>query len=206
MEAGTPGHFDNGSYRVIRIGRNLIGARGLVTSFAVFSLLPAGCSKTQTTQEALDAQFKVLKVGQATLAKFAGKVTIDGQPPAPPRGQALRIILFDRKNLDKNKRPLSAACQKDGRFEFYTYAKADGAPVGSYVVLFAELTNNRARGFVQPDGLKNLYDDPDKNAQNPEFVVELAPPGRTDYSFNLEFAGKDPATPGPHAVTEILKN
>jgi hypothetical protein len=191
---------------MIRIGRNLIGARGLVTSLAVLSLLPAGCSHTQSTQDALDAQLKTLNVEKATLAKFAGKVTIDGQPPAPPRGQALRIILFDRKSPDKNKSPLSAPCQKDGRFEFYMYSKADGAPVGSYVVLFAELTNSRARGLVQPDGLKNLYDDPDKNAQNPEFVVELAPPGKTDYAFNLELAGKDPATPGPHAVTEIRKD
>ena len=118
------------------------------------------------------SQFKVLKVGQATLAKFAGKVTIDGQPRAAAGAGATHHLVRSKESRQEQ-RPLSAACQKDGRFEFYTYAKADGAPVGSYVVLFAELTNNRARGFVQPDGLKNLYDDPDKNAQNPEFVVEL---------------------------------
>jgi hypothetical protein len=192
---------------MIRIGRNLIGARGLVTALAVLSLLPAGCSHTQSTQEALDAQLKALNMQQATLAKFAGKVTIDGQPPAPPRGQALRVILFDKKNPDKNKRPPSAPCQKDGSFEFYMYSKGDGAPVGSYVVLFAELTNSRTKGLVQPDGLKNLYDDPDKNAQNTEFVLELAPPGKTDYAFNLEVAGKEPvATPGPHAISEIRKD
>jgi hypothetical protein len=192
---------------MIRIGRNLIGARGLVTSLAVLSLLPAGCSNTQSTQEALDAQLKALNVEKATLAKFAGKVTIDGQPPAAPRGQALRVILFDTKNPDKNKRLPSAPCQKDGSFEFYMYSKGDGAPVGSYVVLFAELTNSRTKGLIQPDGLKNLYDDPDKNAENKDFLVELAPPGKTDYTFNLELAGKDPvATPGPHAVTQILKD
>ena len=28
----------------------------------------------------------------------------------------------------------------------------------------------------------------------------------SDYEFNLEIAGKEPATPGPHAVTEIRKD
>jgi hypothetical protein len=37
-------------------------------------------------------------------------------------------------------------------------------------------------------------------------VVTVTEKGKTDYEFNLLLAGKDPvATPGPHAVTEILK-
>jgi len=191
---------------MIRIGRNLIGARGLVTALAVLSLLPAGCSKTQSTQEAVDAQLKALNQPKANLAKFAGKVTVDGQPPTLQRGKVLLVMLYDQKNPDKNKPPLFATCKKDGSFEFYRYVAADGAPVGSYVVLFAELSASRQKGMTQPDALKNLYDDPDKNANNKDFVVEIAPPGRTDYAFNLELAGKDPVTPGPHAVTEIRKD
>jgi len=191
---------------MIRLGRNLIGARRLLAAVATLSLLSAGCSKTQSTQEAVDAQLKELNTTKANLAKFAGKVTIDGQPPTIARGQVLLVILYDQKNPDKNKIPLYATCKNDGSFEFYRYVAGDGAPVGSYVVLFAELKATRAKGLVQPDALKNLYDDPDKNAQNKDFVAEVAPPGRSDYDFNLDIAGKEPATPGPHAVTQILKN
>jgi hypothetical protein len=191
---------------MIRIGRNLIGARGLLTALAVLSLLPAGCNNTESSQAALDAQLKALNAQRATLGKFAGKVTIDGQPPAINRGEVLLVILYDQTHPDKNKSPLYTACKKDGSFTFYTYTAGDGAPVGSYVVLFAELHPSRQKGLVQPDGLKNLYDDPDKNAQNKDFLVTLAEPGKTDYDFNLDLAGKDPATPGPHAVTEIRKD
>jgi hypothetical protein len=191
---------------MIRIGRNLIGARRLLAALAALSLLPAGCSKTQSTQEAVDAQLKALNTTKANLARFAGKVTIDGQPPTVNRGQVLLVILYDQKDPEKNKAPLSTVCKKDGSFEFYRYVAGDGVPVGSYVVLFAELKQSRAKGLIQPDGLKNLYDDPDKNAQNKDFVAEVAPPGRTDYDFNLDVAGKEPGTPGAHAVTQILKN
>jgi hypothetical protein len=61
-------------------------------------------------------------------------------------------------------------------------------------------------GLGQPDGLSNLYDDPDQNSQNKDLVVELTAPGKTNFLFNLETAGKDPVTtPGPHAVTKIGK-
>ena len=54
-----------------------------------------------------------------------------------------------------------------------------------------------------PDGLKNLYNDPDKNKDIKEFVVEVTEPGRTDYEFSLSAAGKDTATPGPHSVKSL---
>lgn len=190
---------------MIRIVRNLLGARGLLAAIAVLSLVPAGCQKSQTSQQALDAQLAAANLQKESTAPFAGTVTVDGQPPAPARGQSLIVMLYDQKDPEKNKPPLTAVCRKDGRFEFYTYAAGDGVRQGSYVVLFAQLMGKRGVGMVQPDGLLNLYDDPDKNAQNKDFVVEVASPGKTNYVFNLEIAGKQPATPGPHAVTEIRK-
>lgn len=191
---------------MIRFARNPIGTGGPLTAMAVLSLFLAGCTKTQSTNEAVDAQLKALNTQRETLAKFAGRVTVDGQAPEIKRGQVLLVMLYDQKNPDKNKPPTYASCKKDGSFEFYRYVKGDGVPLGSYVVLFAELNSSRAKGLVQPDGLKNLYDDPDKNAKNSNFVVEITPPGKTDYDFNLEVGGKDPGTPGAHAVTEIRKN
>ena len=60
--------------------------------------------------------------------------------------------------------------------------------------------------FAQPkteggDGLKNLYNDPDKNAKEERFQINLTSPGKTDWTFDLAVAGKDPiTTPGEHAV------
>jgi hypothetical protein len=189
---------------MIRLGRGFCG-----TSLALVALtsLTAGCSSHQTSQQALDAQLQTLHMDKANLGKFAGKVTIDGLPPQVERGKKLLVFLYDQNHKDKSKPPLYAQCGADGRFSFYTYTGNDGVPVGTYVVLFAELTASRSKGLVQPDGLKNLYNDPDKNMQDPNFVVSVKQPGRTDYDFNLELAGKEPvASPGANAIKEIRKD
>jgi hypothetical protein len=75
----------------------------------------------------------------------------------------------------------------------------DGAPEGSYVVLFVALKHSllgRQQGYHEPDALQNRYNDPDKNAANPEFKVDVKPPGKTDYNFDLKLAGTDPGSPG----------
>jgi hypothetical protein len=189
---------------MICIGRDLFGYFGTGAVLALVCLAAAGCNKTQSPQQALDSQMQTLHIQKEPLGQFAGKVTIDSQPPAIPRGKALVVILCDQKNPEK---PVQyTICNNDGSFSFYTYSKADGVRLGSYVVLFAELTVTRRSGLRPPDELKNLYNDPDKNAQNKDFVVTVAAPGKTDYDFNLQLAGKEPATPGPHTVTQIRKD
>jgi hypothetical protein len=59
------------------------------------------------------------------------------------------------------------------------------------------------RVYRDPDGLKNLYNDPEKNKDIPEFMVDLAEPGRDDYQFNLTVAGKEPARPGRYSATVV---
>jgi hypothetical protein len=61
----------------------------------------------------------------------------------------------------------------------------------------------RLGNFDGPDLLNNLYNDPDKNAADPEFQITVSEPGKSDYHFNLGIAGKPSGTPGPHAVTEL---
>ena len=69
---------------------------------------------------------------------------------------------------------------------------------------FAELHPHGRRGFFPPDELKNLYNDPDKNSQNPDFKIELTPPGKTDYTFDLKVAGEQPPEKmGPNATNTI---
>jgi hypothetical protein len=170
-------------------------------------MLAAGCGGTSSADQALDSQLKASNGTREAVARFAGKVTIDGQPPAPGPKEAVVVILYDPKNpLPPGAPPRFAYCGKDGRFEFHTYTREDGAPVGSYVALFAQLkTGGRGhRGFWAPDALHNLYNDPEKNAQIPAFHVDLTAPGRTDYAFDLSVAGKEPIDqPSPKAVTEI---
>lgn len=170
-----------------------------------FALTNTGCGGTSADQ-ALDKQLKELKIERVTTGKFSGKVTIDGQVPTIEPGSALLIMLYDPKDPPTPAHPpFFKRCEPDGSFEFTRYSRGDGVPVGSYIVLFAKL-KARQGSFLPPDQLNNLYDDPDKNQQIPEFKVDVTAPGKTDHLFNLEIAGKDPvANPGEHAVTRIVR-
>jgi hypothetical protein len=188
-------------------------SRGAFRSLQAISLcawvgsLAAGCGGTSSADQALDQQLKASDATREVVASFAGKVTVDGQPPAPGSKESLVVILYDPAHPSTpEKPPRFTFCGKEGRFEFHTYLRGDGVPVGSYVVLFAQLkTGGRGSpGFKPPDALKNLYNDPEKNALVPELKIDHTAPGRTDYAFDLAVAGKDPiAEPGPKAITQI---
>jgi hypothetical protein len=170
-------------------------------------LFLAGCSRRESADEAIDRVLKETGQTRHAIARFGGKVTIDGKAPEVPRGQALVVILYDPQHPPANHQllPQSARCRPDGSFVFNTYGTDDGAPAGKYIVLFAELEPAR-RGFRGPDGLKNLYNDPDKNEKDPQFQIDLTPPGKLDWYFDLQVANKDPNNnPGPHAATGIIK-
>jgi hypothetical protein len=148
------------------------------------------------------------------VAKVCGRVLIDGKPAADDLG--LFVVLSDPEHLEKpGPTPrMFAQCDPEGNFAFTLYYTGDGVPYGKYVATFVELHRRslpgRARAprpllyFVEPDELKNLYNDPEKNKNNPAFILDVQPPGRTDYQFNLAVAGKDPVkTPGRYAVTRL---
>jgi hypothetical protein len=139
------------------------------------------------------------------VAKFAGRVTIDGQLPGDlPHGSMLFVSLHRKQGREPSAEPLHAVCDSTGHFGFSTYLKEDGVPVGSYIVTFVKLPRVGRRVFGLPDELKNLYSDPERNSGQPEFVVDLQTPGKTDYQFDLAVAGQEPIeTPGPRAVTRI---
>jgi hypothetical protein len=133
-------------------------------------------------------------------------VTVDGGTQVGE--DQLFVFLADPQHLDKQ--PKTQPCTKDGTFEFTTYSPGDGVPLGKYVVGFVALhATKKGRGagpasgvvpYHGPDGLKNLYNDPDKNKDIPEFLVDVTQPGRTDYDFNLTVAGKEAGRAGPHAL------
>jgi hypothetical protein len=60
-----------------------------------------------------------------------------------------------------------------------------------------------AKKYFGPDELKNLYSDPDKNAKEDIYVLDVKPPGKDNYQFELSIAGKEVVPRGPNAVKEI---
>jgi hypothetical protein len=171
---------------------------------AVLSLAAAcwagGCRRAEN--ESLDAYLKQAGPNRRDVYPLAGKVTIDGQPPQFARPLRLVVMLNDPSNPNLAKRSIRQ-CNDDGEFAFGTYRKQDGVPAGTYTVTFAVLKLT-PQGFVGPDQLTNLYNDPDKNALVPEFKIVHQPPGKTDCEFDLKLAGQTPVEPpGPNALTEL---
>jgi hypothetical protein len=82
---------------------------------------------------------------------------------------------------------------------FGTYTAADGVKVGIYVLRFAQLQPN-GKHYVGPDALRNLYNDPDKNAEIAEFKIDHKASGKKDYAFNLKLDNRATAEPGAHAI------
>jgi len=174
----------------------------------VLCLIAAGCgSGSQSAEQALQKQLDAANVSRTPVSKFAGTVTVDGQPPSLGPSEKLVVILYDLKHPPTpDKRALTTTCDQKGHFEFSTFTRGDGVPPGSYAVLFAQLHSQPGAGMLPPDGLKNLYNDPDKNAEKPEFKIDVSPPGRSDYDFKLDLTGKEAVTnPGSHAVTKITR-
>ena len=130
-------------------------------------------------------------------------MTIDGQPPQT-RGNPLVVMLNDLSKPDVpfRQRP-HVQVKEDGQFAFDTYTHGDGVCAGKYVVTIAQFTYNKKKGLLGPDQLKNLYNDFDKNSEIKDFIIDHQSPGRKNYLFALEVAGKEPLPPGPHALTEL---
>ena len=158
--------------------------------------LTAGCNHVDSEKEALKKSFTVNGGSEQSVVKFSGTVTVDSQPPVIDRRSPLFVMAYDVKNPPKGRQsPFTTICDKNGHFQFNTYGTGDGLPVGSYIILFAQ---PKAEGG---DGLKNLYNDPDLNAKDERFQINLSSSGKTDWAFDLAVAGKDPiAMPGAHAI------
>ncbi len=204
---------------VFRARRRLPWLSGgfLVLFLAAAGISGCGSGRQSETQQ-LDEYFKNNpKAKRETLAKLAGHVSVDGQPPA--KGKKLFVILNDPDHLERpSKQPPAhfAACDEEGNFVFTTYLKGDGVPVGKYVLTFVQLHEPKAgqgphsmgmpsftKKYVGPDDLKNLYSDPQKNKSESTYLVDVQQPGKSDYDFNLAVAGKDGGQPSDYAVTTL---
>jgi hypothetical protein len=159
-------------------------------------ILSFGCEGRQSTAQRLEKAYKSAGMNPVTVYPLGGKITVDNEPPVAKSETArLVAIACDAAKPDvKAKSNARAFLKPDGSFEL------PPLPPGKYVLLFAQLGYNPRMGFFGPDGLKNLYNDPDVNSKKPEFVIDHQAPGKTDYTFNLSVAGETPpAAPGPKA-------
>jgi|HubBroStandDraft_6_1064221.scaffolds.fasta_scaffold77633_1 hypothetical protein len=198
--------------------RNAGRAPAYPLTFVVLSLVAAsvfsGCTGSSHGAREDELQQAAKGAKQKPVAKVAGHVSIDGQPP--DKDTKLFVILNDPAHLaiPKEGPAYLASCDPDGNFTFTSYLHGDGVPPGKYVVTFAQLHVPKtggprsmgrmiAREYVGPDGLKNLYSDPEKNKNEKDFNIEVAEPGKSDYEFNLSIAGKDGVNPGQYAVRRL---
>ncbi len=173
-----------------------------------FLLAAEGCSNSLTPSQRVEKELSQVGRNKQKVFSFAGKVLVDGQPPPSKTSrETVVVMLFDRgrPDLPVTGRPY-ATCNRQGEFSFTTYTPKDGVEPAEYVVVIAQLSlQEKAHNFVGPDGLQNLYNDPDKNDKEPEFTVNHASPGKSDYEFDLKLAGREPVSDaGPRAVTQIL--
>jgi|HubBroStandDraft_4_1064222.scaffolds.fasta_scaffold69432_2 hypothetical protein len=181
------------------ISRNSWKLGGWRWSLLLVLAAATGCSSHQSPEQRIKLALEQSGMPATSLYPIAGTVNIDGQPPTfDDRRKRLVITLYDPQKPDK--KHLHTMAREDGSFRF----TEDGIGAGHYVLAFAVLRRKGPQHFVGPDALNNLYNDPDLNAKShPEFVIDHQAPGKKDYAFNLDVAGKDPITsPGPHAVTE----
>jgi hypothetical protein len=169
-------------------------------------LLVAGCMRRQSADEALTKALAAAGRKQAVVYPLTGTITIDGAPPKVGPGERIIVMLNDPKDPDTRlaERPY-AVVNPTGGFVFHTYTQSDGVKPGVYVLSIAKLREDRRKGFVGPDGFHNLYNDPQRNQkENPELNIDHQRPGKTNYELSLDIAGREPATPGEGALTELV--
>lgn len=184
-------------------GKLVSRSRACTVLIGLVAVWIGGCGGGPGADEAVNKVLKESGQQRANVFPLAGKVTIDGHAPeTQAMGKRLIVILTDAAKPDA---PASscpkALCQPNGSFAFNTYGTGDGIAAGKYVVAIVELKFDKRKGYAGSDGLKNLYNDPEQNAKLDGFVIDHKAPGKSDYAFNLEVAGRDAGTPGPHSIT-----
>jgi hypothetical protein len=184
----------------------MVVTKTLALACVVLLLAISGCGGPSSANQLIDAEIARAGGSRNSVYPLAGQILIDGLPAKTAKaGQKIIVML---NNASQPNAPLGARsfveCGRDGRFVFRTYLDADGVPPGHYVVAIAQLTYRKKRGYIGPDGLKNLYNDPEKNAKVDQFNIEHKAPGKTNYAIELKLEGEEPVSnPGPKALIAI---
>jgi hypothetical protein len=183
-----------------------------VAVFRIFAMLAAGaiagvggCGPSNA-QHSVDGVLRESGKSRENVFPLAGRITIDDQAPeAGGFGKPqLIVLLFDQSKPTAPPGSVpKAICDAKGEFAFNTYDPGDGVAPGKYVLAVVELQYQKKKGYTGGDRLKNLYNDPSQNLKVPDLTIDHQPPGKKDYLIDLKVVGRDAATPGPHAVTQL---
>ncbi len=186
---------------VLGHGRLFSPFGSIVTILAVCACAGAvGCSKQTSTADRIKQAAEESGIKPTTVYPLAGSVTVDSQAAAlKSRKWSVVVMACDASKPDAPAAGTYVPVKSDGTFEF----PDGGIPAGKYVLVFAALQRNKRKGWVGPDALNNLYNDPTVNAKKEQFNIDHQAPGKTNYSFNLSVAGEAPQKPGPKALTHI---
>jgi len=183
-----------------RSHRLSIFARSVCLVAACACVAAVGCTRQQSTADRIKQAAESTGIKLATVYPLAGTVTVDSQPAElKSRKWSVVVMACDASKPNGSATGPFVSVRSDGAFEF----PDGGIPPGKYVLLFAALQRNKKKGWVGPDALKNLYNDPDVNGKKEQFTIDHQAPGKTNYAFNLNVAGETPAQPGPRALTHI---
>jgi hypothetical protein len=175
--------------------------RSVGITAACACMIAVGCTRQQSTADRIKEAAESSGIKLATVYPLAGTVTVDNQPAAlKSRKWSVVVMASDASKPSGAPTGQFVPVRSDGAFEF----PDGGIPPGKYVLLFAALQRNKKKGWVGPDALNNLFNDPEVNGKKEQFTIDHQAPGKTNYSFNLSVAGETPVTAaGPRALTHI---
>ena len=121
----------------------------LLAAFA--PLLVAGCSGTQSANQALDKSLAAAGQERTKVYPLAGKLTVDGAPPELEPRETIILMLNDPAKLDTSLNLRPHVSVGSGDFTFQTYVADDGVKPGTYIVTFARLTK-KTKDFLARTG------------------------------------------------------
>jgi len=116
----------------------------MVTVFFILT----GCGSGDSPQARLNKAIP----DRTSVVPLSGVVSIDGKP----RGALMIRLIIEGQDAPDPKTP-KVVSDPEGKFEFTTYLKGDGVPVGNYRVIVEELTRSVAGGWSGPDKLENRF-------------------------------------------------
>jgi hypothetical protein len=170
-------------------------------------LFIAGCSSGQNANRALDASLAANNLTREKVYPLAGKITVDGMAPELADGERIVVMLIDIAKPEQEPGVVGpyTTVDKSGQFAFRTYEADDGIAPGTYVAIIAKLEAKKKKGLIGPDGFHNLYNDPDRNQkEHAELKIEHQAPGKKNYQFDLQVAGRDSLEPSSKSLTKIV--
>lgn len=118
----------------------------------------------------------------------SGRLTVNGKPP--PEGW-IAILHLEPAPDPKEKYPHPvprARVEPNGRFQFHTYERDDGAPAGNYKISFVDVKTSERQSATkdEPEGNKNTMNSKKSSQVYWPAPIEIRPEPNELPSFDLK--------------------